>query len=260
MINRLSFVLLSLVFIAANCDTDSKRYLRIYGESLQAASKSFVASNGSGPKITLLSALHISEPGYYKEIQRRLNAADVVLYEFASDPADFLEQQRRGLQVEISPFLVRGAKALGLSLQLRSIDYTQPHFVHADTTVSPINDISDLFNSSAVSAESNPNSTLETVLQKAEQMGATSARNFIALIMVKLLDPSRDAPSAKDQSIIFSRNDIVLERLRENLVGLSDGQEIVIFYGAGHMQDLEASLVKMGYRLNSTDWLQAFSL
>jgi len=60
--------------------------------------------------------------------------------------------------------------------------------------------------------------------------------------------------------LIRSRNELVLEDLKKAIKD-SANRSISIFYGAGHMDDLETRLVeKMGYEVKDTEWVTAFTV
>lgn len=60
--------------------------------------------------------------------------------------------------------------------------------------------------------------------------------------------------------LIRSRNQLVLQDLRKALKD-PDNKTISVFYGAGHMDDLEKRLVEeMGYEAGETEWFTSFSV
>ncbi|RME73209.1 MAG: hypothetical protein D6776_07450 [Planctomycetota bacterium] len=60
-------------------------------------------------------------------------------------------------------------------------------------------------------------------------------------------------------ALIVGRNDRVEQKLDEALA-LEDARRIAIFYGAGHMPDLEARLARKGFRRASVEWLPAWEI
>ena len=63
--------------------------------------------------------------------------------------------------------------------------------------------------------------------------------------------------------LIDQRNAVVLEDIEAAIDGArrGDGPEtIAIFYGAGHLGEMERSLVEMGYRPTETQWVDAIGV
>jgi len=61
--------------------------------------------------------------------------------------------------------------------------------------------------------------------------------------------------------LIQSRNDAVLKDVRTELKRATPPASLSIFYGAGHMEDLERRLRReFGYRAESDLWLPAFTV
>lgn len=266
-----------LFFMTACQDGEHKPYFRIHSGSFDVASKSFVPATGNGPKITLLGAVHIGEKSYYREIQRRLDKADLVLFEMMGDPREVKaleEEVRRNcpehldmLTPKDSDNLNHGkiAKLAGLTKQTREINYERPHFVHADIT---LREMYTALNSKKMSIcnrlmqAKTPNNQPSAEPIQSNLPSKTDnevSRGVIALTLVKKILETRQTIE-NDKKIIFDRNDIAINVLKNEIKHVSSGQEIVIFYGAAHMEDLELSLLKMNYRYESSEWLQAFPL
>ena len=61
--------------------------------------------------------------------------------------------------------------------------------------------------------------------------------------------------------IIIERNNIVLNDLKKNLKADDPPDSISVFYGAGHMHDLEARIMKeLDYKADSEKWLTAMKV
>src|SRR6185436_16469319 len=79
-------------------------------------------------------------------------------------------------------------------------------------------------------------------------------------------DPSRMKGMPEEMKqlmdvLIRERNKTVLEDLRFELKRASRGASIAVFYGAGHLNDLETRLRKeLNYRPAGETWLPAFSV
>ena len=79
-----------------------------------------------------MSAVHIAEESYYRDITKRFQADDAVLYEMVKPRG--MAPPRPGQQSDHAVSrLQRFLKdKLNLAFQLDAIDYTRPNFVHAD--------------------------------------------------------------------------------------------------------------------------------
>jgi hypothetical protein len=65
---------------------------------------------------------------------------------------------------------------------------------------------------------------------------------------------------AEDGTVLVSeRNRVVMEKLAEVRAGKGPGK-YAIFYGAGHMPDLESRLVSEGFVRGDTTWLDAWTI
>lgn len=79
------------------------RYVRLHETeegariALQTASRTLApVEDGAGPRITLVGVVHIADPAYYAELQRALDAHDVVLFERV-EPATRIDADLAGL-------------------------------------------------------------------------------------------------------------------------------------------------------------------
>ncbi len=51
------------------------------GRILQVAARTLVSPKEDGPRVTLLGVSHLGDATYYEKIQKKLDAADLVLFE-----------------------------------------------------------------------------------------------------------------------------------------------------------------------------------
>ena len=57
------------------------------------------------------------------------------------------------------------------------------------------------------------------------------------------------------------RNKVVIQDLQKQLFAKNPPKQISIFYGAGHMHDLEGRLIdELGYKTTDEQWLTAITL
>ncbi|MFM8980503.1 MAG: hypothetical protein ACKOSS_08580 [Planctomycetia bacterium] len=105
-------------------------------EGLQVALLHLV-HEASGRRVDLVGAVHIADMAYYREVQRLLEAADLVLYELVKpEGVDDVEAQPADAgEHPLRDFQRRMAGWFGFAHQMEGIAYDRPHFVHADMTV-----------------------------------------------------------------------------------------------------------------------------
>lgn len=239
------------------CAREGNPYGRIHDDQLQVARKVFSPRNGVGPKVTLLSAVHIGEKSFYEELQSHLNKADLVLFEGIG-----LKSEGEEIKKNCPQFKAKGgghaetAKLLKLECQTDHIKKTT-NFVHADMSLTELLDYRKIEPGKPLCERLKTQGT--GLKHKPPLGGANRLRNMVALDVIK--DMSHEIEFAHAGLLIhFERNKLVMKKLKEKIADYKRDQEIIIFYGAAHMPDMELSLHDMGYDLDTSDWLKAFSL
>lgn len=269
---KLLFCFLNFTTLLTGC-YDKDHYVRIKSESFEVAKKSFYSSNS--PTITLLGAVHIGDEGYYQSLQHHLDNADIVLFESIGTDKELKQikkEVKKRCPKHMKKFDDKGycyedlAKLLGLKPQMELVNYQRSHFVHADQSLKAylqkkhgsktICELLDNEKSIAVGVQGDP----LTEFKNMEKKHSGSAKNTLALSLVKIINNNRQNANAHEKEVIFQRNDIAIQRLRETLPTLRPEQELIIFYGASHMEDLEQTILNMGYTPGPSEWLKAFSL
>jgi hypothetical protein len=229
-----------------------------------------------GPVVDLISAVHVGEKAYYKALDKAFEDYDVVLYELVAPEGTRVPKgggERRGVVSGIQG----GMKdILDLEFQLEQVDYSKKNFVHAD--MSP-----DQFSQ----AMKDRGESMTSMIFK--MMGASMAMqsemqvkggNAEMEMLFALFDPTNRALKLKramavqfenmdnlslmfggpdGSTIIEGRNQAALDVLKKQI---ADGkQKIGIFYGGGHMPDLQKRLVKdFGMKFEKEEWLEAWSM
>ena len=165
---------------------------------------------------------------------------------------------------------------LGLEFQLEGIDYTPDNFVHADM------DPRTFARRQSERGENLFTLLLHSFLQEQQRQLTGAAQPLSALelliafsrqdrshalkwIFAQQLDQIETMLSGIDRGldgkgsvILTERNRVVLKVLGEQL--RERKRRIGIFYGAGHMPDLEAQLLARGFRKVRHEWLTAWDL
>ena len=228
--------------------------------------------------VDLVSALHVGEQGYYEQLNREFKNYDAVLYELiAPDEARPVANQTSDNALTDGQMLL--TNMLGLKFQLNEIDYNARNFVHADLTPEQL----------FASMDKRGESAKQMISQILRESLATSStdidpQDLLALnvalprIMVKGARASDHALLRRVFAISFQKMDKITAALsgpkgstlidvrNQKAVAVMQQQfqrgrkRLAIFFGAGHMPDLEARLRNLGYRLQSVRYLKAWDL
>jgi hypothetical protein len=228
------------------------------------------------PTVDLVAAVHIGDQAYYKQLNRLFEKYEVVLFELVS--AESATVPKGGGDPNRNPVsalqnLLTGA--LDLEFQLKGIDYTQKNFVHADMSPAEFATSMDQRGESLVQmffrgmgyglARQNgkPSGLGDTELLMALVSSASNRPLALKRVMAgqfEDLDGQIAALGGKDGStLITERNKKALAVLKAQIGAGKD--RIAIFYGAGHMRDMQQRLKDdFGLAPISTHWLTAWDM
>ena len=238
--------------------------------ALEVAVASYAGPNGA--VVDLVSAVHVADARYFRELDRRLAAYPVVLYELVGDP-DALDMPRSGAPSMIG-LLQGGMKdMLGLAFQLDEIDYSGDNMVHADFTAEEFaGDMQErgeslvglMFRAWALALAQQ--GTSDAAAQQTELLKVLfsddprhAMKQALAAQLAGQVDLLAQLSGPDGSSLIEGRNGRALERLDEQLEAGS--RRIAIFYGAGHMPDFAERLERdYGMRRTATEWIEAWDL
>jgi hypothetical protein len=268
-------------------------YVRLVNVSntlqLQIAARQFVAPRGRHPAIWLVGVSHIGERKYFTALQHHLNEQTLVLFEGISNspmPASSLNSQTNAepervesssSKEKLSSLQVSMAETLGLAFQLEAIDYTRDNFVNSDLSIQEIREIVSQIGAKA-SFESlvqmmEGGSWLDTILQvvfrflsASPKMQALSKLALMETIGEIQGDPGqmKGLPTELKQLLevlIDRRNEKVIADMKLELAEMKSSDSIAIFYGTGHMPDLETRLRReLKYHPAGQLWFTAFSV
>ena len=266
-------------------DASSEDYIRFVkkGRGEGVLETSIVSmKSADGVVVDLISAVHVGDAAYYKILDDRFASYDSLLYELISAEGD---RPVKGDQRGGSPLtLVQRAMkdALALEFQLDKIDYSRKNFVHADL------DPETFFRLQKERGESILSLMFKAMRAEManQRKKGPNARQFgLPQILVALLsdDSSRtmkfflaqqmsemeallsgfeDTPDGKGSVIVSARNEKALEVLAKRLA--KGEKKIGIFYGGGHMADLEKRLLstfesgKHKFKRSGLEWVPAW--
>ncbi len=228
----------------------------------------------TGPAVDLVAAVHVGEKGYYQELNKAFKDYDVVLYELvAPEGTKVPKGGGEGGAHPVSALQKGMTQMLELRFQLEEIDYTPKHFVHAD--MSP----EDLAERMKDRGESLMAMFLRAMGYAMAKQGSEPGRSPDADLLMALFDKDRAlalkrlmAEQFQDMegmmkalegpdgsSLIAGRNQAALDVLKKQL---GEGKKkIAVFYGAGHMADMEKRLRDdFGLVPIRTRWVKAWDL
>lgn len=225
-----------------------------------------------GPIVDLVSAVHVAESSYFKELNRRFEDYDLVLYELVAPKGTVIP--KGGVKQGGSPVSMLQTtmtKVLDLNFQLNDIDYTASNFVHADMTPDQFSEsmqqrgetIFKMFFrmlGHAISQQgSAANSDVRLLFALFDKNRALALKRVLAEDFQDV-EGSLTAINGPDGStLITERNKVALQVLRDKI---KEGhKKLAIFYGAGHMSDFEQRL-RDDFALVPTEtiWLTAWNL
>ncbi len=223
-------------------------------------------------RIDLISAVHVGEKSYYAELNQLFEHYDALLYELIAPAGTIITTDDRPTGMVSG--LQRGMTAmLDLEFQLSEIDYTKPNFVHADLSPKEM---------SASMAErkeslyvyfwrlvfaslrdySRDPLNLRNVNALTSSMSSSRQSHPLKLMMAnEFADLDRfEGMLGKDSesAVIGARNERAIEVLEREVE--AGARRIGIFYGVGHMRDLENRLLDIGYKPIATRWIDAWAL
>ena len=280
MIRLIKHVIVFLVFLNICLAEESAKkpaFLRI-NKDAQGNYKSFDTLVSRYKKaeveVDLIAVVHVGEPEYYQHFNQEFEKYDALLYELISEPGVDISAKQDDANKSIITVLQQTLqKVLGLQFQLDIIDYKKANFVHADMTPQD-------FASSMKKKNESVWSILLKLLMNSKEMSERNPQITPEIFMLQmLLSPDRKMAIRKimatqfqdidaflevfegpeGSTIITERNKVAMNVLKEQIA--KGKQKLAIFYGAGHMPDMERLLTKsMGFEKQSEDWIVAWNL
>ncbi len=265
-----------------------KPYLRVARETngtvtLETAARMFQPPSKRGPAVCLVGVTHLGTASYYSALQGLLNRQACVLFEGVGATNKQFRKRIEG-QFHLQDAL---ARALGLEFQLNAIDYSPSHFRNSDLTPAQIHE---LLGAAAAEddpdAEVDPGNEFNQLLSVMEGSGlfgglARMGVGFLAasprlqvvtkVMLIELLsEVSADmqelaagAPGLQRllEVLIERRDEVVIRDIRAAVAAQRKPYGgVAVFYGAGHMSDLEERLrSELGYKPAEDSWFPAFS-
>jgi len=235
-----------------------------------------LAAGKSKPALTvdLIGAVHIGDKTYYESLNKAFAGYDAMLYELVAPTGTRVpKNQPSGGRNPLAMLQSGMGNMLELDYQLSNIDYHQSNFVHADMTPEQVS------KSMKDKGESIMQMMFKSMGQSMAQQASGKGPNDAALMMALMskdratalkrlfaqqfedMEGQMDFLGGADGStIITERNKVALKVLAEQIK--QGKKNLAIFYGAGHMADMEKRLLEeFGLvRADSPQWLVAWDL
>lgn len=248
-----------------------------------------------GTRVDLIGAIHLGEPEYYKALNEKFKEYDVVLFE-AVMPEEAVRQDYRpgapgagrgelsdeeewteakiGLTA-ISVLQLGMKDALGFEFQLGGVDYSPKNFVHADMTAEEFEAsmakrgesfsemlAREMSKSMLEQQKQNPLAmNLDMMISALASDRLYRVRRIAAAQLEKADEGDAFAGYDGSSTIITERNIKALEILRKQLTSSAKPKKLAVFYGAGHLADMEKRMTHVfGYERTGESWLTAWHL
>jgi hypothetical protein len=224
-------------------------------------------------EVDLISAVHIGDPIYYAQLNKRFQDYDAVLFELIA-PEDALGPNRMDERSGIlSKTQVGMMKLLDLSFQLDEINYDAGNFVHADLSPEELRASMEergeslyvyfwrIFFASLNDYAKDPLGLRDMeILSGAIASGQDGSLKILAAYEVANLKNAENMLGEdSENAVIGARNQRAIDVLEREID--SGARRIAIFYGVAHMPDLEDRLLEqVGLTYDSTDWVDAWQL
>jgi len=231
---------------------------------------------GKPVEVDLIGAVHIGDIAYYRDLNERFKKYDALLYELVA-PEGTVVQKGRGTSNAHPVGAMQNAikSLLELDHQLEYVDYTPTNFVHADMSPAEFAKSMEDRNESFLQmyfrlmgqaiahqselGEADGNSDLDLF----SALFAKDRPRRLKIVLAKQLSEMESLMISfggdQGSAIISERNKKALGVLKKELT--AGKKHIGIFYGAGHLNDMDARLRKdFGLEPVSITWLTAWDL
>ena len=248
-----------------------------YSRTVQTAADAFALQSGSrlfkrqgSPDVDLVGVVHVGEADYFRRLERRLDLADLVLFEGVTDATmpDPLDIDPEVLKMAQSKSgYARLAASHGLAAQSVEVRYQKPRFRRCDLTLQEMMALleKDIAKGGSVAEEAleakreiekitrvlgGDSWVLNAALRVVGFSHAIRARTRLSMVAVgSAKRDDEDGPiSPRLKRLIHEdRNAHVVRELSGVLREEPGRKRIAVFYGAGHHADLDRRLRAMGY-------------
>ncbi|MEM7782219.1 MAG: hypothetical protein AAF939_11670 [Planctomycetota bacterium] len=226
--------------------------------------------------VDLIGAVHIGEKEYFETLNDRFESYESLLYELVAPEGTVIPKgggPREGIAMNPVAALQKTMQvSLDLAFQLEHIDYTKKNFTHADMTPE------EFAESMVENDESIGGYAIRAIGQSMAMQSVGKGGDNVGMLMAmfssnKTMRLRRSFAKQMQQmetglvmfegrdgsTIINHRNDKCMEILKDEIK--SGKRNLAIFYGAGHLVDMEKKLLEdFGMKRAGQYWLTAWKL
>ncbi|MFM7073553.1 MAG: hypothetical protein ACKO38_17330 [Planctomycetota bacterium] len=242
-------------------------------EALETSILRFLREEPGKPavQVDLVGVVHIGERAYYDELNKLFKEYDAVLYELVAPEGTRVPKGGGKGGANPVSALQKGLQTmLALEYQLEHIDYHAANFIHADMTPEEMSQsMADRKESwfqmmlrmmgqgmAQQPRQANGDLNLFSALfakDRATRLKRVFAQQFEDMEGLSAFD------GPEGSTLITERNKKALRVLDREL--MAGKRRIAIFYGAGHMKDMEDRLInEFRMRRVSANWLTAWRM
>ena len=230
-------------------------------------------ANREGLVVELISAVHIGEAEYYAELNELFKGYDAVLFELVA-PEGTRVPKGGGKPRGVISGLQNGMKdMLELEFQLNEVDYSPDNFVHADMSPEAFaKAMADRGESiwsmmfrlmgqamAQQAAGKNAPNDFEILMALFDRNRALKLKQILAGQFENLEFVTSALSGPNGSALIEGRNGAALAVLKKQID--AGKKKVAIFYGAGHMPDLEKRLIAdFGLKHDGERWIEAWNL
>jgi len=258
-------------------------YLRVVHDardrvvSLDTAIVSFVPNMAEADdlRVDLVAAVHIADKKYYQELNKRFADYDAVLYELVAPEGTRIPQggrKEKGGGNMLSAVQLGMKDLLKLEFQLDQVDYTRKNLVHADLSpdqfVKSMHDrkesITEIFARLLAyglvkQSQGGDGGEMQLLMALFDKDRSLALKRAMADQFQEMEGMTAVLEGPKGSTLIAARNRRALDVLKKQIA--AGKKKIAIFYGAGHMADMEKHLrADFSFRPKATQWLQAWDM
>ncbi|MCA9189543.1 MAG: hypothetical protein R3E01_23785 [Pirellulaceae bacterium] len=242
--------------------------------ALQTSILRFSKTDGAHTiEVDLIGAIHVADPEYFDLLNRAFPSYDALLFELVA-PKDFKMPAAGEARANspVSSVQTGLTDVLNLTFQLDRIDYQRPNFVHADMTP-------EQFAQSWKDRDESITKMFfrmmgQSMVRQTETAGTGDLRTMVALfskdrdyrlkclLAEEFADVERSVTGingSDGSTLLTERNKKALEVLQQQID--KGKRRIGIFYGAGHMPDMERRLTdEFDVAATQIRWITAWDL
>ena len=260
-------------------DTGENPYLRILYDqrddprAMQTSVVSFARPNDSKEvTVDLIGAVHVADKAYFQRLNRLFRDYDALLYELVAPKGNI--PQAGNSRHPVGQMQKTMKQWLDLAYQLEEIDYTRKNFVHADMSPEEFSRVMSERGESflqmmmravgaamAKQSASGRGSDFELLFAFGASDRSLRLKRILSTQFNDLEFSMKAIEGEKGSTIIGQRNKKALDVLEEEMA--AGKKRIAIFYGAGHMPDMEKRMFKrfgMSPKKESVKWLTAWDM